>query len=71
MEKLKRINSSIAVKQVIRLISGVGMLVCGLWMLADYKYQKCITDYQKAICREFPEEYSAISEKLIKEFEEN
>ncbi len=71
MEKLKRINSSIARKQVIRLIGGVGMLVCGLWMLADYKYQKGITDCQKAICREFPEEYSAIGEKLIKAFEEN
>ena len=71
MEKLKRINSSIARKQVIRLIGGVGMLACGLWMLADYKYQKGITDCQTAIRREFLDEYLSIGEKLIKEFEEN
>ena len=71
MDELKKINTKVARKQVGRLASGVGLAILGVILIGKFTYQRGITDCQKAISREFPDEYSAITEKIVKEFEKH
>lgn len=69
MEELKKINAKIAKQQIGRLVCGAGIVILGAILLGKFVYQKGITDTQLAISKEFPDEYAAITEKVIKEFE--
>lgn len=71
MDELKKINSKVARKQVRRLTGGIGLALLGVILIGKFTYQRGWTDCQKAISREFPDEYSAITEKVVKEFEKH
>lgn len=71
MEELKRINAKIAWKQIGRIIGGIGSMIFGTILIGKFTYQKGITDCQKSICEEFPEEYAAITAKIVEEFEKH
>ena len=64
MEELKKINSKIAVKQIGRIVGGSCFMVLGMVLVARHMYQKGITDCQKSISKEFPDEYAAITKKI-------
>ena len=71
MDELKKINKQIAVKQIGRIVGGIGSMVLGTILIGKFVYQKGITDYQKNICKVFPDEYAAMTEKIVKAFEEH
>lgn len=71
MDELKKINSKIAVKQIGRIVGGIGSMVLGMILIERFTYQKGITDCQVNISKEFPDEYAAITEKVVKAFEKN
>ena len=77
MEILKRINKTVKAKQIGKIIGGItccgiGLyLLCdyfdiGLYLLCDYFEQSGWTKCQQFIHQYYPEEYSAITEKVIK-----
>ncbi len=71
MDELEKINSMVARKQIWRLACGIGSAILGVILIGKFTYQRGCTDCQKAISREFPNEYSAITEKVIKEFKKH
>lgn len=71
MDELRKINEMVAIKQLGRFAGGIGSMIFGLVLLGKFTYQLGITDCQKNICEEFPEEYNAILEKIVKSFENN
>lgn len=71
MDELKKINSKIAVKQIRRIAGGIGSMILGTILIAKFMYQKGITDCQINISKEFPDEYAAMTEKVIKTFEKH
>ncbi len=69
MNELKKINAAIAKKQILRIggsILGIGL---GLVWLAMFMHQEGIRDCQKALQKEFPEEYAAMTAKIVSLFE--
>lgn len=71
MKELKRINSKIGNQQIGRIVTGLGSVILGLILIGKFMYQKGVTDCQGAISKEFPDEYAAITEKVIHELEDN
>ena len=71
MEELKKINSKIAVKQIGRIVGGSCFMVLGMVLVARHMYQKGITDCQISISNEFPDEYTAITKKVVEAFEKH
>lgn len=71
MDELKKINSKIAAKQIRRIAGGIGSMILGTILIAKFMYQKGITDCQMNISKEFPDEYAAMTEKVIKTFEKH
>lgn len=71
MEELKKINSKIAVKQIGRIVGGSCFMVLGMVLVARHMYQKGITDCQISISNEFPDEYAAITKKVVEAFEKH
>lgn len=69
MNKLKQINKNIQKKQILRLVMTCGSVAIGTIAFAKYMYQAGITDTQKQITHEFPEEYASMTEKVCKAFE--
>ena len=69
MDELKRINAKIDKQQIGRIVAGIGSVILGLVLIGKFTYQKGITACQKAISEEFPDEYAAMTAKIIKEFE--
>lgn len=68
MEELKKINAKIAVKQLGRIVGAFGCMFLATRFFTEFAYQEGITDCQKSICEEFPDEYAAMTEKVIKTF---
>lgn len=71
MNELKKINSKIAMKQIGRIVGGIGSVVLGTILIGKFTYQKGITDCQVNISKEFPDEYAAMTEKVVKAFEKH
>lgn len=71
MDELRKINSKIAVKQIGRLVGALGCVFLATKFFTEFAYQKGITDCQKSISNEFPDEYAAMTEKVIKSFEKH
>jgi ABC-type Na+ transport system ATPase subunit NatA len=69
MNELKMINKNIAKKQLLRIVGSILGIGFGLVQIAKFMYQKGVTDCQEHISMEFPEEYSAITEKVVAAFE--
>lgn len=69
MNELEKINAKVKCKQIGRIIGGIGSMAIGLVLIGMYLYQAGITAGQKAISEEFPEEYAAITAKLVEAFE--
>lgn len=69
MNELIKINRKIKAKQIGRVIVGGVAMIFGLILLLDYSFQDGITDCQKHIAMEFPDEYDAMTEKVVKSFE--
>lgn len=46
-------------------------MILGTILIAKFMYQKGITDCQINISKEFPDEYAAMTEKVIKTFEKH
>lgn len=69
MNELIKLNEKIDRKQGFRLAGWLACTILGTVFMCKYKYQKGITDCQKAISKEFPEEYSSITKKVIEAFE--
>lgn len=69
MNELKQINKRVQKKQILRLIMTCGSVVIGTIAFAKYMYQAGITDAQRRIAHEFPEEYASMTEKVCKAFE--
>lgn len=69
MEELKKLNRKIAAKQIGRIVGGTVFMILGMVLIEKNMYQKGITDCQKSISGEFPDEYAAMTEKVVKEFE--
>lgn len=70
MKKLEKINANIEMKQIGRAIIGPVSVFLGMVLIGKYTYQKGVTDCQKAISAEFPDEYSSMTEKILKAFDE-
>lgn len=71
MKELKEINARIGRKQFVRSIAGSVSIILGMILMGKYTYQKGITDGQRAIRNEFPEEYASITAKICEAFEKN
>ena len=56
MEELRKINRKLKVKQIGRIVGGIGTVTIGVVLLGKFIYQKGITDCQISISAEFPEE---------------
>lgn len=69
MEELRKINTKIKVRQIERIVVGIGTMTIGVILLGKFIYQKGITDCQISISAEFPEEYTRMTEKLAEAFE--
>ena len=69
MNELMKINAKIKYKQIGRIVGGLGSMVIGLVLIGKCMYQFGVTDCKKAISKEFPEEYAAITAKVVKAFE--
>lgn len=63
MEELKKLNGKIAAKQIGRIVGGIGFMILGTILIGKYMYQKGITDCQINISKEFPDEYTTMTEK--------
>ena len=68
MDELRKINNKIAAKQIGRLVGTLGCVFLATKLFAEFTYQKGITDCQKSISNEFPDEYAAMTEKVVKSF---
>ena len=66
MDEIRKVNAKVARKQLGRIVGGVVTVVLGGTLIGKFIYQKGITDTQKAISKEFPEEYAMITEKVAK-----
>ena len=62
MDKISKINDRIAKKQIGRLVGGVASIMLGLILIGKYTYQKDISNI-------FPDEYAAMTEKIVKTLE--
>lgn len=69
MNELEKINAAIAVKQVGRIVIGVGSVILGTVLIGKFTYQRGITVCQKTISEAFSEEYAAMTAKIVREFE--
>lgn len=69
MEELKKLNRKIAAKQTGRIVGGIGFMILGTILIGKYMYQKGITDCQIDISKEFPDEYTTMTEKVVEAFE--
>ena len=65
MDKISKINDRIAKKQIGRLVGGVASII----LIGKYTYQKGYTGSQKDISDIFPDEYAAMTEKIVKTLE--
>lgn len=68
MEKLKKINRSVKAQQLFRLFGGIGLTTVGLNLLYEYFEHSGWTKCQQFIHRYYPEEYDAITEKIIESY---
>jgi hypothetical protein len=71
MNELTKINAGIAKKQILRIGGSILGITLGLVQLAKFMYQKGVTDCQEHISEEFPDEYLAITMKVIEAFEKH
>lgn len=71
MDELKKINNKIAAKQIGRIAGGIGSMILGMILIEKFTYQKGITDSQRHISEVFPDEYAAMTEKIVKAIEEH
>ena len=71
MDELKRINAKIDKQQIGRLVTGIGSVILGVVLIEKFTYQKGFTACQKTISKEFPDEYAAMTAKIIKEIRNN
>ncbi len=71
MDAIKKINAKIAVAQSVRLMGGIASVVLGMILFGRFMYQMGITDEQKFLSKAYPDEYAAITEKVIKKFEKH
>lgn len=69
MNEMKKINSRIRMKQIGRVVGGFASVISGMILLGKFMYQKGITDDQKATSEAFPEEYAAMTEKILQSFD--
>ena len=69
MDKISKSNDRIAKKQIGRLVGGVASIMLGLILIGKYTYQKGYTGSQKDISDIFPDEYAAMTEKIVKTLE--
>lgn len=69
LNELKKINEKIERKQDLRLIGWVACTILGSVCIGKYMHQKGITCYQYYLSKVFPEEYSSITDKVVKSFE--
>lgn len=69
MDELRRINAKIDKQQIGRIVGGIGSIILGVVLIGKLTYQKGVTDCQRAISKEFPEEYEAMTAKIIEAFE--
>lgn len=67
MDKLKKINMTVKAQQRIRIVGGMGLLAIGLYLICDYYEHFGWTECQKFIHCYYPDEYNAITEKVIEE----
>ena len=61
MEILKRINKTVKVKQIGKIIGGITCCGSGLYLLCDYFEQSGWTKCQQFIHQYYPEEYSGFA----------
>lgn len=71
MDELKKINAKIEKQQFGRIVTGIGAVILGVVLIGKFTYQKGVTACQKAISKEYPDEYAAMTAKIIKEFEKD
>lgn len=71
MNELKQINTRIAKKQIGRIVIGISQVILGMVLIGRYMYQKGITDEQAALHEDFPEEYAAMQDKIVRMFEKS
>lgn len=69
MNELKQINKRVQKKQILRLVTTCASVIVGTIAFAKYMYQAGVTDTQKSMANEFPEEYASMTEKICKTFE--
>lgn len=69
MEELKRINTKLARKQIVRIIGGVGAVALGSVLIGAGVYIEGITDCQCWIANVYPEEYAFMTRKVVKQLE--
>lgn len=67
MDELKRINAKINKQQIGRIVTGIGTVILGVVLIGKFTYQKGFTACQKAISKEFPNEYAIMTAKIIEE----
>lgn len=71
MDELRTINTKIAVKQIGRFVGGIGTVILGTVLFGRFAYQLGVTDCQENLSDEFPEEWAAITEKIVKVLEKH
>ena len=67
MEKLKKINLKVKAQQRCRILGGMGLMIVGLYLICDYYEHFGWTECQRFIHQYYPEEYDAITVKVIEE----
>lgn len=71
MEEIQKINKLITIKQTGRFTLGIGSVIFGCVLIGKFIYQQGITDCQKALIKICPEEYEAMTKKMLKLFEDH
>ncbi len=69
MNELKKINAAIAKKQILRIVGSVLGMGLGLVCFGQFIHHQGVRDCQKALQSEFPEEYAAMTAKIVGLFE--
>lgn len=66
MEEIRKINHSLAKKQIGRFILGIGSVIFGGVLIGKFIHQRGVTDCQMALSITCPEEYEAMTKKIAK-----
>lgn len=73
MTKLENINLNVKRKQKLRLFGGMSFCfvgVAGIYMLYEYYSHSTITKYQAFLHKCYPEEYTALTQRIIEDVED-